>query len=99
MCDAVPVKDALRHAYRRVLDRAVAARRRSAQESEGEESNTLSRQRPTFSWKGSLRRAKQRRALDCCAPFRPSSYCDGRLRRDHETPRYKTKTTTWSLKA
>ena len=33
--------------------------------------------------KGSLRRAKKRRALDCSAPFRPDSYRDGRLRREH----------------
>jgi diadenosine tetraphosphate (Ap4A) HIT family hydrolase len=33
--------------------------------------------------KGSLRRAKQRRALDCCAPFRPDRRRDGRLRREH----------------
>src|SRR5215831_18638057 len=34
--------------------------------------------------KGSLRRAKKRRALDSCAPFWPSGYRDGRLRRKHE---------------
>ena len=28
---------------------------------------------------------QKRRALDCCAPFRPSGYRDGRLRREHET--------------
>jgi hypothetical protein len=32
---------------------------------------------------GTLRRAKQRRALDYCAPFRPGSSRDGRLRREH----------------
>lgn len=34
--------------------------------------------------KGSLRRAKHRRALDCCAPFRPGGYRDGRLRREQD---------------
>ena len=34
---------------------------------------------------GSLRRAKQRRALDRCAPFRPDRSRDGRLRREHGT--------------
>src|SRR5262249_36747967 len=33
--------------------------------------------------KGSLRRAKQRRALACCAPLWPGHHCDGRLRREH----------------
>jgi hypothetical protein len=39
--------------------------------------------RTVLAIKGSLRRAKQRRALDCCAPFRPGSCRDGRLRREH----------------
>ena len=34
--------------------------------------------------KGSLRRAKLRRALDRCAPFRPTGNRDGRLRREHD---------------
>jgi hypothetical protein len=45
--------------------------------------------------KGSLRRAKQRRALDRCAPFRPDRSRDGRLRREHGTrlaPKDKTPT-------
>ena len=33
--------------------------------------------------KGSLRRAKDRRALDRCGPFRRESHCDGRLRREN----------------
>ena len=41
--------------------------------------------------KGSLRRAKLRRALDPCAPFRPDDYRDGRLRREHETGRVETR--------
>jgi hypothetical protein len=49
--------------------------------------------------KGSLRRAKLRRAFDRCAPFRPDDYRDGRLRREHETPAHKPrKTKTWPLK-
>ena len=39
--------------------------------------------------KGSLRRAKLRRALDDCAPFRPKRNRDGRLRREHSTVRAK----------
>ena len=39
--------------------------------------------RTVLAVKGSLRRAKPRRALDCCAPFRPEGNCDGRLRREH----------------
>ena len=35
--------------------------------------------------KGSLRRAKKRRALDYGAPFWPDRYRDGRLRREHFT--------------
>ena len=35
--------------------------------------------------KGSLRRAKNGRALDCSAPFRPDRNRDGRLRREHFT--------------
>ena len=34
--------------------------------------------------KGTLRRAKDRRALAGCAPFRRELVSDGRLRRDHE---------------
>ena len=33
--------------------------------------------------KGSLRRAKNRRALDRCGPFRRENHCDGRLRREN----------------
>ena len=33
--------------------------------------------RTVLTVKGSLRRAKQRRALDCCAPFRPTSFATG----------------------
>ena len=39
--------------------------------------------RTVLAVKGSLRRAQNRRALDCCAPFRPEGNCDGRLRREH----------------
>ena len=39
--------------------------------------------RTVLAIKGSLRRANQRRALDCCAPFRPDRSRDGRLRREH----------------
>jgi hypothetical protein len=35
--------------------------------------------------KGSLRRARLRRALDLSAPFRPDADRDGRLRREHST--------------
>ena len=42
--------------------------------------------------KGSLRRAKQRRALDVSAPFRPDGDRDGRLRREHSTDARKN---TW----
>ena|ERR1035438_7942308 len=41
--------------------------------------------RTVLAVKGSLRRAKHRRALDGCAPFRPSGGRDGRLRREHYT--------------
>ena len=41
--------------------------------------------------KGSLRRAKQRRALDVCAPFRQNARRDGRLRREHSTNLHKEK--------
>ena len=37
--------------------------------------------------KGSLRRAKKRRALDSRVPFRPDRYRDGRLRQEHFTAR------------
>ena len=49
--------------------------------------------------KGSLRRAKHRRALDICAPFRPDRNCDGRLRREHSTARAKNngrRSSRWS---
>ena len=42
--------------------------------------------RTVLAVKGSLRRAKLRRALDGSAPFRPDSDRDGRLRRDHSAP-------------
>jgi hypothetical protein len=38
--------------------------------------------RTVLARKGSLRRAKSRRALAPCAPFRRRHRCDGRLRRD-----------------
>src|SRR4051812_48143074 len=41
--------------------------------------------RTVLAVKGSLRRAKQRRALDSSAPFRLDGDCDGRLRREHFT--------------
>jgi hypothetical protein len=42
--------------------------------------------------KGSLRRARQRRALDRSAPFRPEPSRDGRLRREHSPiPQQKNK--------
>ncbi len=41
--------------------------------------------RTVLAVKGSLRRAKLRRALDGSAPFRPAGSCDGRLRREHST--------------
>ena len=47
--------------------------------------------RTVLAVKGSLRRAKQRRALDYCAPFRPVSRRDGRLRREHFAARPKSK--------
>jgi hypothetical protein len=47
--------------------------------------------RTVLAVKGSLRRAKQRRALDYCAPFRPDSRRDGRLRREHFAARPKSK--------
>ena len=40
--------------------------------------------RTVLAFKGSLRRAKLRRALDGCAPFRPTGNRDGRLRREHD---------------
>ncbi len=39
--------------------------------------------RTVLAVKGSLRRAKNGRALDCSAPFRPDRHRDGRLRREH----------------
>ena len=41
--------------------------------------------RTVLAVKGSLRRAKRRRALDGSAPFRRDGYRDGRLRREHFT--------------
>ena len=41
--------------------------------------------RTVLAVKGSLRRAKSRRALAGSAPFRPEAFRDGRLRRDHFT--------------
>ena len=41
--------------------------------------------RTVLAVKRSLRRAKLRRALDRCAPFRPDDDRDGRLRREHST--------------
>ena len=60
----------------------------------------LANARTVLAVKGSLRRAKLRRALDGSAPFRPTGSRDGRLRREHETPvRSKQKTKTRSLTA
>src|ERR1035438_7244657 len=39
--------------------------------------------RTVLAVKGSLRRAKNRRALDCCGPFRRRNKYDGRLRREN----------------
>ena len=50
--------------------------------------------RTVLAFKGSLRRAKLRRALDRCAPFRPSDYRDGRLRREHDAIPWNQKTKT-----
>ena len=47
--------------------------------------------RTVLAVKGSLRRAKHRRALDVSAPFRPNDNRDGRLRREHFTAAPKTK--------
>ena len=47
--------------------------------------------RTVLAVKGSLRRAKHRRALDVCAPFRRDDDCDGRLRREHSMARAKNK--------
>jgi hypothetical protein len=41
--------------------------------------------RTVLALKGSLRRAKPRRALDASAPFRPDDVRDGRLQREHST--------------
>jgi hypothetical protein len=40
--------------------------------------------RAVLAGKGSLRRAKKRRALAGCAPLRRSGHYDGRLRREHD---------------
>jgi hypothetical protein len=40
--------------------------------------------RTVLAFNGSLRRAKLRRTLDRCAPFRPTGNRDGRLRREHD---------------
>jgi hypothetical protein len=47
--------------------------------------------RTVLAVKGSLRRAKRRRALDYCAPFRPDRYRDGRLRREHSAALHTSK--------
>ena len=47
--------------------------------------------RTVLAVKGSLRRAKLRRALDGSAPFQPDDDRDGRLRREHSTARGKNK--------
>ena len=47
--------------------------------------------RTVLAVKGSLRRAKLRRALDGSAPFRPDRDRDGRLRREHSTTLAKNK--------
>ena len=44
--------------------------------------------RTVLAGKGSLRRAKSRRALACCAPFRTGSNRDGRLRREPEAQQF-----------
>jgi hypothetical protein len=53
--------------------------------------------RTVLAVKGPLRRAKQRRALDCCAPFRPDRFRDGRLRREHFTGLHHTSETKGRL--
>ena len=47
--------------------------------------------RTVLAVKGSLRRAKLRRALDGSAPFRPDRNRDGRLWREHFTEAHKNK--------
>jgi hypothetical protein len=60
---------------------------------------SLANARMVLAVKGSLCRATLRRALDGSAPFRPSAYRDGRLRREHAMPvRKARKIKTWSLK-
>jgi hypothetical protein len=51
--------------------------------------------------KGSLRRAKHRRALDASAPFQRDGDCDGRLRREHFTDARtdKGRLSSWRRKA
>ena len=44
--------------------------------------------RTVLAGKGSLRRAKSRRALACCAPFRTGSIRDGRLRREPDPQQF-----------
>jgi hypothetical protein len=46
-------------------------------------SNLWVNARTVLDGKGPLRRAKNRRTLAVCAPFRPTGTCDGRLRREH----------------
>jgi hypothetical protein len=46
-------------------------------------SGSVRNARTVLTVKGSLRRARQRRALDRSAPFRPEPFRDGRLRREH----------------
>ena len=48
--------------------------------------------RTVLAVKGSLRRAKNRRALDYSAPFSRDVDCDGRLRREHFTSLHQPKT-------
>jgi hypothetical protein len=52
---------------------------------------------PVLAVKGSLHRAKYRRALDRSAPFRPDNDRDGRLRRERDTLYGKTKTQNQDL--
>ena len=48
--------------------------------------------RTVLAVKGSLRRAKKRRALDYCAPFRQGDRRDGRLQREQKTIPWERKT-------
>ena len=56
--------------------------------------------RTVLAGKGSLRRAKSRRALALCAPFWRRGLCDGRLRREHLpglAPHYNLQNLTHSI--